>query len=316
MTNSALSRIVAALLLGFLIPAVCLGQDCNLTWPGESQVTNVCSDCCNDCCPKWYDGLELFAGLAGSKQPQDFGVNAQFGGRLHANWGIPVWRESGIGFQIGTAVTQTDHAVAVTEALEGSSSRTQSYITAGIFQRSPSGWNWGLVYDHLYEDDYDQLTLGQIRGAVSYELNNNNELGFVSMLPVVGSHSSYGTTPVYLRPLAQGRLYWRHWWQSGVQTTGWIGAADSHGQANIAIGDGPATGTVLVFGADFQAPLSDHFALYGRANFVTPADTGTVDAYLGISFYPGGGAWGWQKRQSTAFLPVAGAPSFSVDLRR
>lgn len=316
MKPSILTTLFAATLLAILAPRIGSGQKCTEGWPGDYppisescgafQSTNRCS---------WYDGLELFAGLDGSKQPQDFGVNAQFGGRLHANWGIPLWEDSGIGFQIGTAVSQTDYAVSVTEALEGSSSRTQSFITAGIYQRSPSGWNLGVVYDHLYQDHYDMVTLGQIRSAVSYELGTSDELGVIGMLPVMGSDASWGMTSVNLRPLGQGRLYWRHWWESGVQTTFWLGASESHHQNNAALGNSPKTGTVFAYGADFQAPLNNYLALYGEANFITPADTGTVDAYLGIAFYPGGGAFKWQRRQSTALLPVASNPSFSVDLR-
>jgi len=302
--------------LTLIVPAVGQAQVYDAHDQAARYAAPMCDPCGSPACGTWFDGLELFAGLDGSKQPQDFGVNAHFGGRLHANWGVPVFHDSGIGIQIGTAVTQTEHAVAVTHSLEGSSSRTQSFITAGVFQRSPSGWNWGVVYDYLYEDDYDMLTLGQVRGTLSYEVGPCDELGFVGMLPTVGADADWGGNDVYLRPLAQGRFFWRHWWQSGVQTTAWLGVSESHGQANVAIGDSDETGEVLVFGADFQAPLNDYLALYGEANFVTPNDTGTVDAYFGITFYPGGGAWRWQRRQSTPLLPVASSPSFSTDLRR
>ncbi len=309
--------------LVLFVPSIAWGQVYGEAGQGTYFAESACQQCnttCTSCqstaCGSWFDGLELFAGLDGSKQPQDFGVNAHFGGRLHANWGIPIFHDSGIGIQLGTAVTQTEHAVAVTHALEGSSSRTQSFITAGVFQRSCSGWNWGVVYDYLYEDDYDMVSLSQLRGTISYELNECNEVGFIGMAPLNGADADWAGNAVYLRPLAQGRFFWRHWWQTGVQTTAWLGMSESHGQANAALGAGNETGEVIVFGADFQAPLNDYLALYGEANFVTPADTGTVDAFLGIAFYPGGGAWRWQRRQSTALLPVAGSPSFSTDLRQ
>jgi hypothetical protein len=38
----------------------------------------------------WGDELTLFGGLDGSKQPQDFGVNANLGGQAHFNWGLPL----------------------------------------------------------------------------------------------------------------------------------------------------------------------------------------------------------------------------------
>lgn len=323
MLQAKFRRLLMICSFAVLVPANGFAQVYEDPTQGTYYAEPICDQCnamCDEChpqsCGTWFDGLELFAGLDGSKQPQDFGVNAHFGGRLHANWGIPVFQDSGIGIQIGTAVTQSDHAVAVTEALEGSSSRTQSFITAGVFQRSCSGWNWGVVYDYLYEDDYDMVSLSQIRGTISYELNECNEVGFIGMAPLNGADVDWAGNALYLRPLAQGRFFWRHWWQSGVQTTTWLGMSESHGQDNAALGAGVETGEVLVFGADFQAPLNDYLALYGEANFVTPADTGTVDAFLGFAFYPGGGAWRWQRRQSTALLPVAGSPSFSTDLRQ
>lgn len=263
----------------------------------------------------WTDSLELFAGLDGSKQPQDFGVNAHFGGRLHVNWAMPIWEDRGLGFQIGTAVTQTDHAVAVTRAVEGSSSRTQSFTTIGIFQRTDD-WTWGIANDILYQDDYSQDTLDQWRARIGYDLNGRDEIGVMGSIPQTGSDADWAGVGVRLNPLKQGSIFWRHTWQKGGETTVWLGVADRHGQANIALGDRPETSHVIVFGSDFQVPLNDRWALFGEANFVSPADTGTVDAYLGFAYYPGSGALGWRKRAWSPVLPVASSPSFVTNLTR
>lgn len=264
----------------------------------------------------WTDSLELFAGLDGSKQPQDFGVNAQFGGRLHANWALPISQDNGLGVQIGTGVSQTHHAVAVTRAIEGSTRRTQSFTTVGIFQRIETGWTWALVDDFLYQEDYDSTALMQLRGRVGYDLNGRDELGVFAMAPLIGSDASWAGNAVHLRPLAQGSLFWRHTWEFGGQTTGWLGMSERHGQANAALGDRARTNVAPVFGSDLHLPLNDHWAIYGEANFVTPADTGTVDAFLGFAFYPGGGAVLWRKRALSPVLPVASSPSMSVNLTR
>ncbi len=267
-------------------------------------------------CWNWTDSLEFFAGLDGSKQPQDFGVNAQFGGRFHVNAAMPIAPERGLGFQVGTAVSQTHHAVAVTNAIEGSTRRTQSFTTVGIFQRTESGWTWGLVDDFLYQEDYDATTLMQLRGRVGYDLNGRDEVGVFGMAPVLGSDANWAGNAVQLRPLAQGSLFWRHDWEFGGQTTGWLGIAEQHGQANAALGDRADTGLVPVFGADLHLPLNDRWAVYGEANFVTPSDTGTVDAFLGFAYYPGGGAVLWRKQPFSPVLPVAGSPTMSVNLTR
>lgn len=272
-------------------------------------------DCSRDSCWEWTDSLELFAGLDGSKQPQDFGVNAQFGGRFSANWAVPI-PQSGLGFQIGTAVSQTDHAVAVTKAIEGSSSRTQSFTTVGVFQRTESGWTWAIVDDFLYQEDYDSTTLMQLRGRIGYDLNGMDEVGVFGMAPLIGADSDWAGNSVHLRPLAQGSLFWRHTWESGGQTTCWLGISDRHGRANAALGDRSDAGIVPVFGSDLHLPLNDRWAIYGEANFVMPPDTGTVDAFLGFAYYPGGGAKLWRRRYGSPVLPVAGSPSMSVNLVR
>jgi|GEM_PF-4881555 len=94
-----------------------------------------------------FDNLSMFIGLDGSKQPQDFGVNAQFGGRASVNWGIPLFEAFGLGAQIGTAIDATGDAVQVVQRLYGSSGRTQSFTTLGAFQRTEMGlsWDWPMT---------------------------------------------------------------------------------------------------------------------------------------------------------------------------
>lgn len=292
------------------------GSYCGDDFPLPPEGAVFAEGCLPDDCWCWTDNLEFFAGLDGSKQPQDFGVNAQFGGRLHVNWAIPISLVHGIGLQAGTAVSQTDHAVAVTNAIEGSTSRTQSFTTIGIFQRTASGWTWSIVDDFLYQEDYDATSLMQLRGRIGYDLNSRDEVGIFGMTPLMSDDANWAGNPVRLRSLAQGSLFWRHQWASGGQTTGWLGLSEGHGQANAALGDREETGVVPVFGADLHLPLNDYCAIYGEANFVTPADTGTVDAFLGIVFYPGRGAVLWRERRFSPVLPVASSPSMSVNLTR
>lgn len=302
--------------------AECLHED---PLPGTDEELLLVTQCettpgptlyADGCEWRWTDSLELFLGIEGSKQPQDFGVNAQFGGRAHINWAMPLWQEAGLGLQVGTALVQTDHAVAVTSAVEGSSSRTQSFTTLGVFQRLESGWVWGLGHDFLYQEDYDSSVLTQWRGRAGYEFTPRNEAGVMFTIPQKSQEVQWSVVPLELRSLTQGTVYWRHTWAFGGQTTGWVGGAESHGQANAALGDRPKTGTVLVWGADVHVPLNDSWALFGEANFVTPADTGTVDAYLGLAYYPGRGARVWRNRAWSPVLPVVSNSAMPVDLHR
>jgi hypothetical protein len=78
----------------------------------------------------------------------------------------------------------------------------------------------------------------------------------------------------------------------------------------------PAVRNAFVYGADLQMPLNNWIAIYGEANFITPASSGTVDAYLGFVFYPGGGARNALQKRFAPLLPTASNTSFAVDLPR
>jgi hypothetical protein len=77
-----------------------------------------------------------------------------------------------------------------------------------------------------------------------------------------------------------------------------------------------ATSPVFVYGADLHMPLNDRFAVTGAANFLTPTATGTVDAYLGIVFYPGHIAMHHAAQDFSPLLMVANNPTLSVNLKR
>ncbi len=72
----------------------------------------------------------------------------------------------------------------------------------------------------------------------------------------------------------------------------------------------------VVFGAELYVPLTDNIAIFGEANFITPNDTGTVDATLGIAFYPGAGARRAPRSRFAPLLPLGNNASFAVDLRQ
>lgn len=266
-------------------------------------------------CVHWYDELTLFAGLEGSKQPQDFGVNANFGAQTHVNWGGAVYRDWGLGMQLGTNLVVTDNAVQVYELVGEAKDRVQSYTTIGLFQRTDGGWAWGFAYDFLAEDSYDNFTLGQWRIRTSYDWGPCNQFGMTVNLRDGSDHGTFGaSTPVELRAINQGTLYWRHWWQTGVQTTCWGGIAGGHGENNAVTGPAPRFGESFVMGADILAPLNNYLSLYGETNLIFPADTGTVDAFLGFQLHAGGNARSARRGQFSPLLPVASATTFSTDL--
>ena len=264
---------------------------------------------------KPLDTLSLFGGLEGSKQPQDFGVNANFGSRWAANWGFPLLAEYGIGVQMGTSINQTDNAVQVFERVGSSSTRTQSFSTVGIFQRYDR-WRWAMGYDFLYESYFDQFFLGQWRGRGGYAVTDNDEVGIWCTIAQQHDSGKFLTIPVTLTPLTQGSIYWQHQWQAGTRTMAWMGVSEGHGQVNLALGDLKRTGSQFVFGAEIDVPLNRYLAIYGQANFISPVDSGTVDSYLGIAFYPGGHAFPVTRSPFAPLLALANSTMFATDLRR
>jgi len=257
----------------------------------------------------------VFAGVDGSKQPQDFGVNADVGGQFRINWIKPL-NDNGLGLQIGTSLVSTSNAVRVYELLGENGGRVQSYTTVGLFQRYDNGWHWGVGYDYLYQESFDQFSLGQVRGRIGKKLDCRNEIGVNVALPTQSDEGvfSFGNQRVRLDPIAQGYVYWRRAWESGTQTTLWMGLAEGHGEHNAVTGFSPPNDEVFLFGADILSPLNDYVAVYGETNLMMPSDTGTVDAFLGIEIFPWGGAYTARRARYSAVLPVAAAPSFSVDL--
>ena len=262
------------------------------------------------------DNLSFFAGLDGSKQPQDYGVNAQMGGRISLNLGIPIQEEWGLGVQAGTAYNFSSAAMQVLPRLAGENERNQYYTTLGLFQRSPWGLNWSIAYDFLWEDYYDHFQFGQWRGRVGYQLTECNEIGVWFAKHDRGDAGTLLGIPTYLQPISQINAFWRHTWFGSAWTTLWVGAAQQHGRVVLGLPDAAPITHPFVYGADLNIPLNDWLSIWGEANFITPASSGTVDAYLGFAIYPGGGAKRSLQNKFQPLLPVANNNSFAIDLAR
>ena len=263
-----------------------------------------------------FDNLSVFAGFDGSKQPQDFGLNALFGGRYQFDWGVPLLKEYGLGLQVGSALNVSSNAVQVFDRVQGTKSRLQNFTTVGLYQRTDSGFNWGIGYDLLYEQYFGHFHLGQWRGRFGYEWDDRNEVGVNLMLRSYGANGTFNKIRVGLEPIDMATLFYRHTWASGVGTTLWAGLADGHNEANAVLGDAGRVAHPFVYGAQIDAPLSERFTLFGQANFITPPSTGTVDAFLGITFHPVGRSTRARSEKFRPVMAVANNPTFAVDLGR
>jgi hypothetical protein len=260
----------------------------------------------------WFDTLSVFVGPDGSKQPQDLGINANMGLRASGTWGTALHEASGLGAQVGLGLNFSDAAVDVLEAVEGTSRRQQTFVTAGLFQTHGRA-NWAFVYDVQASRYFDRFTVGQIRGHAGYAVRAHDEIGVWFTKGVNGDTALMGDTPVALDAVGQFNVYARHEWASGARTGVWLGRADGHERVVWVLPDRPRLSGVLVYGADLDVPLDDRFSLTGAANFVTPTASGTVDAYLGLTMHLGARH---TRRRFAPLATVANNPTFAVDLRR
>ena len=212
-------------------------------------------------------------------------MNAHFGGRFSANLGIPLVRESGLGMQIGSAISATDAAVGVLEVIDGTDSRFQSFTTVGFFQRAKSGHHWALAWDLLHQSYYDDITLQQLRGRVGWQRTATTQIGLWGTWSAGSSQQAQvAGVNVQLSPIDQLAIFFNQTWQTGINTECWAGLADGHGKVVHVFPGNDRIEPAPLFGASFNAPLNDRIALYGRGNFILPADSGTVDAYLGFVY--------------------------------
>jgi hypothetical protein len=261
------------------------------------------------------DNLSFLTAIDASREPQDLGINANFGAFLAANAGFALIDDIGLGGQVGTGVTLSRAGVKVLRDIEGTRARQQWFTTVGLFERG-DGWHVGVVYDLQVESYYDRFFTGQLRGEAGIDLTQSDQLGFWGSAGGFGDHGRVLASEVHLEPLAEISAYWQHCWQSGAVTRFWGGVTESHHTDILNMPDPHTTGPVLNFGLEIFVPLNDYFAIFGQGHFITPSDTGTLDAYLGIAFYPGGGVSRARSNAYAPVLPVANNPTFALDLRR
>ena len=123
------------------------------------------------------NNFEFFAGVEGFTAPLNRGETGSFGFHYGANWAAPVpcIPNQPFGMQVGyRGVSANYSGASFTE-----DSREQSFITAGLFRRVDWGLQGGVVVDFLSDKwYYDDLSLTQIRGELSWVYPQCHELGF------------------------------------------------------------------------------------------------------------------------------------------
>lgn len=317
MPNSRIARLRAATALAVLLAWAAYGSAEELVPPSTfTEVRPPEPDLSALARPREsaLDNFSVFTGLEASRQPQDLGINANFGGNVSANLGVPLVPSLGLGLQVGTGVNLSKAGVKVLRVVEGTRDRVQWFTTVGLFKRS-EGWYAGAAYDFQLAEYYDRITAGQVRGEVGVGVGACDEFGLLATLAADGDRVDVLDASFRVRPITQVNAFWNHRWKTGAETRLWLGIAGQHGTDIVLLPDTHRSDPAITFGLQVFVPLNDRMALFGQGNFVTPSDTGTLDAYLGFAYFFGGAAASRRNRYAPV-LAVANNPTFALDLRR
>jgi hypothetical protein len=193
------------------------------------------------------------------KGPPDLGQNGNFGVYYGANWGFPLLTRPSIGGQFGASVAWSD--------FQGGTglvdhSRTQWFVTGGLFHRAPcnQGLQGGAVLDYLNDEFYVTMNLLQIRAEIGY-LWNCHELGIWSAAHTKSDSAvapaTFGVPTVTWQANDQYNLYYRFHYGYAASGRMWVGLT----------GDGD-----VVFGGATTAPLNEQWAVQVAYNYMVPKD--------------------------------------------
>ena len=189
-----------------------------------------------------------------------------------------------MGVQVGIGLNVSDAAVHVLDQIEGTSRRTQTFITVGVFQSLCERATWGLAYDALFEQYYDDVALGQLRGFAGYGVTPSTEVGVWFTKSAMGADATVGSTAVRLDPISQANGYVTRTWPTRARTTFWLGVAAGHDNVVLVFPANSRSGRVLAYGATLDLPLSDRFGGVAK-DLEEPA------SFEGAPFLESGSAW-------------------------
>jgi hypothetical protein len=233
------------------------------------------SEPCNLC---WDRDLSFHVGAQGFRSPYDGNLASHFGFYEGFNYGGAFWEALELGYQIGGTAMQTT----LDEGVVHERDRQQYFLTAGLFHREMcgEGLQYGVVYDHLFDNTDESVTLGQLRGEMSW-VNGGADVGFMF---AHGTKQYDRTQPDNLlftqyETVNQYALFYRIRTYGNGDARVWGGVDDD--------GNG-------LCGADFRAPINDALALTATFNYLSSDSPANPDRNgegwnfgVGIVYYPG-----------------------------
>ncbi len=327
------SFVLPAVALALLTPAAACGQERSLLalWdmesPSQSSDVVGCTAACDDCCEcgfgSVWENTSLLLAADGWRTRLDDDDANNFGFRTGFNTALGWW-DSPVRLQLGASYAGYDLTGRDAAALRGvNSAEEQVFATLGISKRSDvcggDCLSWGVVYDLLYDDHLgeaaQEVKLTQVRFQTGWALSEGNEIGIAGA--VHANRDSYltadGGLTIPVSALDQISAFWHHTWETGADTTLYLGAAEDPGD--------------FLLGVTGQAPLSGALALFGTATYIVPStsagDSLAFEEYseeywnisFGLVWYPGckAASPSVSGPQGLPLLPVADNGTFAVD---
>ncbi len=240
-----------------------------------------CNDCgaaTDACCCQPFGWLldwsrgDLWIGTTGFTGASNFlGATAGSGGQIAGNFGfqegfnfgtrLPGVLGGQLGSQLGMRFTQTQ----LDGTTAGDDSRTQTFVTAGLFRRVDYGLQGGLVVDYLHDDWVYKADLLQLRGELSFLFSACHDFGFrfsdSQQTDDTQATLRGGTAPLDIRLAALNtyRFFYRARFGQSLA-----------GVAELQAGFSEDSGAIL--GANLRAPLQNQLGLDVNATYLLPAD--------------------------------------------
>lgn len=263
------------------------------------------------------DNLELFAGVQGFTGPTNRGGTGSFGFYEGLNWAAPFpIFQSCLGMQFGSRVTHSN----LSGAEFTPDTRTQVFVTGGLFRRVDFGLQGGVVIDHLNDSWYRSASLTNLRAELSWVFDGQDDLGFWF------THNTRNSVDRVSRLVINGN--------ASNQTQTWTGTdlyaffyrrqfgECRDGEARIFGGFTGQSDAVL--GLDGRLPLTDTWSLQAGFTYLVPkqgSGTALNAAYaqeswnlgLGLVWVPGRA---WANPNSRYYRPlfnVADNGNFMLD---
>lgn len=258
----------------------------NAVYHSEHPMATACDGCGMSgicaCNPVGYlfdwSRADLWAGFASFSGEGNFvttgaatdgEVEGSFGFQQGFNFGsrMPSLLAGQIGAQFGMRFTQSQiHGTGA-----GNDSRTQTFVTAGLFRRVDYGLQGGVVVDYLHDDWIYQADLLQLRGELSFLFSSCHDFGFrftesqqVDDTQAV-LRGRAASVPIELSSLDTYRFFYRIRY----------GPAAS-GTAEINLGFSEDSHTIL--GLDLKTALQGQVGLHATTTYSLPADS-AIDRY-------------------------------------